>query len=883
MSLSPGTLLSQYRIVSLLGRGGMGEVYHAVDTKLARSVAIKTLSDQLVRSDLAVQRFVQEAHAASGLNHPNIVTVFDIGRAEVPVERNGGPATTVVHYIAMELIDGETLRALVARNGLSLRQRVDVLSQTAAGLAKAHTAGIVHRDLKPDNVMVTTDGYAKVLDFGLAKLTEKERVEEGSTSPQLTQVGTVIGTIGYMSPEQVEHRAVDHRSDIFSFGCVAWHALTGKGPFDRGSLIDTLHAIVHANPPSLADLVPDAPAPLVEIIEQCLAKDPEKRPQSTREIATQFQEIARATDPSSFITLPRARRHRLVPAMIVAAVALTVISVFAIALQRQSVPAPFEAMEMTRAVSTGRSTVAAVSPDGNYLSYSVDENGRQSLWVRQVASGTDIRVVPLGDVHFVGTTFSPDGNYLYYVAADNKTDRGAVYQIPVIGGVPKRLVDDLHARVSVSPDGQAFAYVRTDRAGGRSLIGMRPTAGGEEEIVAERKLPDTFTSVAWSPEGETLAYSYVTYGGGYHAVIGTMRFSDRKERTISSPRWRIVDALVWLPGGDDLVVNAKDRTDSRNQLWLLGADGRTRRVTNDLSDYESASITSDGKRLVTLQRNSAATIWRAPRGNAAQAKQFARASENLDGMHGLASLPDGRVIFTVSSNDERDLWIMDADGGNRRRITDGGSDVLPSASDDGRTVAFMSMRDGRSNIWKVDVANGSTTALTNGDFESSPSVSPDGEWVAFHTNRAGPRTIWRVPSAGGEATQVTKTASSWPSISLDGASIACSWFDAPTGLIGIAVVPAAGGTPSSFFEIAVNSWMGGNNHHVRWRRDGITYVANDNGVSNIWLQPLDGSPARKLTRFEDGQIFYFDWTRDGDLLASRGSVTSNVVIIDRFR
>jgi Tol biopolymer transport system component len=236
----------------------------------------------------------------------------------------------------------------------------------------------------------------------------------------------------------------------------------------------------------------------------------------------------------------------------------------------------------------------------------------------------------------------------------------------------------------------------------------------------------------------------------------------------------------------------------------------------------------------------------------------------------------------VSSNDKRDLWIMDRDGSNRRRMTDGGSDILPAASSDGKTVVFMSMRSGRSNIWKLDVQNGSVSPLTDGDFESSPSISPDGTWVAFHSNRAGPRTIWRIPVTGGEATQVTTTASSWPAISPDGKSIACSWFDAATRLIGIAVVPSEGDAPPQFFNIPVNSWMGGNNHHTRWTRDGLTFVKNDKGVSNIWLQPLRGAQ-RALTRFNDGQIFYFDWTSSGELITSRGSVTSNVVMIDGFR
>jgi Tol biopolymer transport system component len=491
-----------------------------------------------------------------------------------------------------------------------------------------------------------------------------------------------------------------------------------------------------------------------------------------------LQEIARATDPHSLVHLPRSRRR---PArrsvLLVIPLLLVVAAIVAFAWSRRQRQEPFDAMKITRVASNGRSTVATISPDGRLLAYSIDEGGKQSLSIKQMASGTDIQIVPLADVHFVGSAFSPDGNYLYYVSASNPTDRGALYQVPVLGGVPKRIVDDLHARIAISPDGQRFAYVRTDRAAGRSVLATRRMDGSDERMVAERALPDTFTAVTWSPEGDALAYSFVTYRGGYHAIVGRVDIAGGEPRTNESPQWRIVDSLAWMPGSDDIVVNARDSTDTRNQIWLLRRDGRTRRITNDLSDYESASLTADGTRLVTLQKNQFATVSVASGGSFAHARELSRAADNLDGMHGLVVLPDGRIVYSSQSNDARDLWIMDRDGGNRRRLTDGRSDTLPTASADGQSVFFMSMRSGQSNIWKVDLASGTIAQITDGDFDSSPSLAPDGTWLAFHSNRSGVRTVWRVSAAGGPAQQVTTTASSWPSISPDGKSIACSWFD----------------------------------------------------------------------------------------------------------
>ena len=297
-SLRTGTILGSYRVVAPLGAGGMGEVYQAHDAKLDRAVALKVLPAELVRDAERVRRFVQEARSASSLSHPNIVTIHDIGEA-VPAEEDAEPSPDAapVHYIAMELVDGATLRQLFADRSVEPRTLLAHLAQAAEGLAKAHAAGIVHRDLKPENIMVTRDGYTKVLDFGLAKLTEPETAGSALTAAptalagEITRAGAVMGTAGYMSPEQAMGRPVDYRTDVFAFGCLLYEAATGRRPFTGESTVDVLHAIVREKPVPVEEIAPQIPAALVRTIRRCLAKDPDRRYQSMKDLALELHDM----------------------------------------------------------------------------------------------------------------------------------------------------------------------------------------------------------------------------------------------------------------------------------------------------------------------------------------------------------------------------------------------------------------------------------------------------------------------------------------------------------------------------------------------------------------------------------------------------------------
>ncbi|HVT04927.1 MAG TPA: protein kinase [Thermoanaerobaculia bacterium] len=893
LSIQPGTTLGNYTIVSILGVGGMGEVYKAYDPVLGRHIALKILLPQFVVIDELVDRFVQEAKSASALNHPHIITIHEIGRTELAIPDQ--PRRTI-HYIAMELITGETLRTKVLSESFTIPLKLEILVQTAEGLAKAHAAGIVHRDLKPENIMVTEDGYAKVLDFGLAKLLQQKPFladNEGKTAIRnQTREGVVMGTFGYMSPEQIGQKEVDPRSDIFSFGCILYQVFTKKNPFEADSMIDTMHAVVHAQPAPMIQEVPQLPPALDWIARRCLAKDPEERFQSMKEVALALRDVRREYESlpptSQPFFIQSEKRHRT---LVIVLITLLVAGVIggAIALMRTrdtaATSAAFERMKIRRISGTSRTVTMAISPDGRYLVHAIDEGGRQSLWVKQLATGSDVLLVPASDVHYVDCLLSPDGEYVYYDSADNTHDVGTVWRVPVLGGTPQVIFRDLHNRISISRDGRFVAFAKQDRRAGETKLFIVGSDGNGMRIVSQRKLPDAFGAVSWSPDGKTIAASLGAFAREFEWKLVEINVSDGKARPIGTESWRVAESLAWLADNHAIIVNGKDvPTATRNQIWLVDLpSGSRHRLTNDLNDYEALSVSRDGRTLITLQKNQTSRIWVVTAG---ATRSIGDTPENIEGANGLTWTSDKKIVYASEGSDERDLWIVDPAGGKPRRLTDGHSDVLPSATWDGRYIVFVSKRGGSPNIWRVAADGGAPFRLTSGLQETSPSASPDGRWVLFHTNQTGVRTIWRVPIEGGAAAQLTRQASSWPSVSPDGRLFTCSWWDASSSKARIAVVSSGGGVPQTLLDIPVNSWMGGNNHLVRWTSGGkeIVYVLKKDGASNLWAQPLTGGPSRQLTQFTEGEIFYFDYSKDGaDLACARGNVTSNVVLVTNFR
>jgi eukaryotic-like serine/threonine-protein kinase len=775
----------------------MGEVHLAAHERTGRRVALKLLHARHTNDARRVRRFQQEARAVLALNHPNIVTVYDI-------EESGGE-----FVIASELIEGETLRARLSRGALAHAEALDVAAQTAAALAAAHAAGIVHRDVKPENVMLRPDGFVKVLDFGLAKLTEKAEAVK-SQAPTLAAVstdpGVVMGTVGYMSPEQARGRDVDARADIWSLGVVLYEMLTGRAPFKGETPTDTLAAIIGKEPPPLARYTADAPEALEWIVTKALTKDLDGRYQTAKEFLTDLKRLrqqlelaaaasrsadveaagasARTTGAgsgaartdggrrgatrgdasrhtsSAEVILGELKRHRrgLLAAGVLLALALAAAGFGLYRFLRGRQAAPFQTMRLTRLSDTSDAADAAVSPKGDFVVFVKDEAGRQSLRLRQTSAASSVQIAPPAEaVRYVAPLFSRAGDSIYFLKVAQGSNRAALYRVPVLGGDERRLAEnvstqDTRSNFSLSPDGREVAFVRLDETINRSLV-IHDLEGGGERTLLKLSLPRFVAAPQWSPDGKTIACiagSFDARGapGGNRAVVG-VRVDDGAEISVPNQNWSQARALTWLPDSSGLVVSAAV-SGGPLQLWQLSyPEGASRRITNDLSDYYGASPTADSESLVSVQYNLRLNVWTAtPDKNSWGLAQLTAGEGRHDGEYGVSWAADGRVVYHSSATGASDIWIADADGKGQRLLSSGGVNVFPTASPDGRYVVFNSDRSGAAALWRVDMDGDHLTQLTSEG--AHPRFSPDGRWVYYYMVGA----LLKVPAEGGEPVKI---------------------------------------------------------------------------------------------------------------------------------
>jgi len=905
-----GKTISHYKIVSRLGSGGMGVVYEAEDLKLGRHVALKFLPLELESDPQSMDRLQREARAASALNHPNICTIYEVD------EYHGQ------HFIAMELLEGKPLDLIIGGGRLPVAQLLESAIQICDALDAAHARRILHRDIKPANIFVTDRGQAKILDFGLAKVAGEQPVAGPVAADAVTlahehqtTADITVGTVAYMSPEQALGEPLDQRSDLFSFGVLLYEMAAGTLPFKGNTSAALFDAILHKTPVPPIRLNPDMPAELERIISKLLEKDRDLRYQAAAEVRSDLKRLKRDTDStrisvtasaagtaaavptpavphssSSSLILQAAQQHKLGFGLIMLS-GLLVLAAAAYGiynLLHHPPPLPFQSMSIRKLTDSGKAFTAAISPDGKYVVHVVSDLGRQSLWIRHIATNSNTQIVQATEAHFVGLTFSPDGNYIYYIRAEkDRPALGLLYQIPVLGGTPKLLVTEVDSRISFSPDGRHFTFRRSSNSG-TSAVMVANADGSNETKLVEDSFPGAFVGdPAWSPDGKMIA---IMDSSGTQAedrrFIAIDTATGHKTEIANFLRVGQISASAWLPDKSGLLLAfASPATNRTFQIgYLAYPSGQFRRVTSDLNRYDTAlSATRDAKALVTVATEYSSNIWVMPAsGTAVQATQIS--SGKLESLT-LDWMPDGKILSsTFGYGFQFDLRGSDG-AGKTILLADSVPSVAPSACGDGRYIVFSSTRSGKGiGIWRMDSRGSKFQPLTNGLQDDSPVCSPDGKWVVYRSFTGGHSAVWKVPIDGGTPVLLSSGDGSFPAISSDGKLVAYRSI-VPSGSNAteskyrsiLVVVSNNGGPP--LYTIEADPRVFG---AIRFTPDGhaLSYAVNEHGASNLWVQPLSGGAPRQLTDFKSDLIFDYAWSRDGRQLAlSRGQVSRDVVLL----
>lgn len=925
-----GQRVGRYTILCPLGAGGMGQIYLAQDDQLGRKIALKMIARAFAADTRRVLRFQQEARAASALNHPNVCVIHEIG-----VTENNR------HFIAMEYIQGITLRDKLTREQITPLDALHIARQVADALGAAHAAGIVHRDIKPENIMLRPDGYVKVLDFGLAKLTEVLHEPDAATEPELplgprhisttvrTEAGTLMGTVKYMSPEQLREMELDERTDIWSLGVVLYEMLTRTTPFEARTPNGTIASIIAPHPPTLV-LPEEMPVRFREIVEKALDKERTTRYQTVTMLASDLNTLQRelerehddhlataqttlrwysqptkpyethvvgsgsaiftrlksqAISTADFL-LSEIRSHKAAALFtgVTGVLALLVLLPYVTRFIGQvtnrdnivpqvAEPAP-KLKPQTPLTNAGTSICSAISPDGRFIAHAEHQDGKQKLMITGSTSfGTDV-VVPPDEVQYLGLTFSPDNNYLYFTRKEKSSRFGILYRLAIPKAPPVKLKERVDSPISISPEGDRLAFVRYNNDTNETSVIVSDIAATEERTIATRRGRNRFSEfgLAWSPDGHSVVCPASRWDTGYHIDLIAIDVNTGKEQTIGNRTWASVQQVAWEPNMSALIISARERTMAPHQLWRIPyPSGDIQKLTSDLTEYYSVSVS--GEKIVTVKTDWNWRMWRVSLdGSSAPAPMMTGVGE-ISGINWTAK---GKIVYAAMAQDRLNLSRIDPDGSNQVQLTvDSGDNYTPAASPDGKFIVFLSTRGGGFDIYRLNAETGNDIKqLTHSDGNGYPSVSGDNAWVAYdHVDEMG-RSVWSVPLEGGQPVKLFD-GYRMPVYSPDN-NLIVGRSPLNSGPGDVAIFSAKGGPPLKRLNIPLMEWQ-----RLYWLdNQTLSFIKHEKGISNIWSYDINTDETRQLTNFDSDQIFAYAWSPDHQqLVCQRGMKQGNVTII----
>jgi serine/threonine protein kinase len=881
-----GQTISHYRIVEKLGEGGMGVVYKAEDTNLDRTVALKFLAPHLLESDEHKQRFLREAKATASLDHPNICMVHEVGEADGRV------------FLAMGYVDGPEVRAKIKERPLKLDEALDIVIQAAEGLRAAHQKGIVHRDIKSSNLMLTSTGQVKIMDFGLAQLA-------GGT--RLTKTDTIMGTPAYMSPEQAQRLATDRRSDIWSLGVVLYEMVTGRLPFEGEREQAVVYSIINEPHEPVTAVRVGVPTELDRILNKALAKNPVERYQHMDDMLVDLRALRTNLSTARTTTSPAAARPSSRRRWAWAVLVFVLVAAGFVAWQAGRTP---DAAEPLRAIPLttlpGVQRYPSFSPDGNHVAFAWtgSKQDNSDIYVQMIGSGSPLRLTtdPSNDYN---AAWSPDGRSIAFLRRQAETGKSELRLIPPLGGPERKLAEvwpqgaslrpvsltwcpDSNCLVVTDSPGQgkpdALFVVSLETGEKRQLTHPQPPALGDINpavspdgswLVFRRQLGDLFTGELYGlPLGRGLS------------AIGEPRRLTPAELDAEYP--------TWMPDSKEILFSA------RGSLWRLVVAGESTPARlpfvgeDGIMPVVSRPQPGQPPRLVYVRSFQDFNIWRvdtsAPGATASSPPVVSISSTREDSMPQLS--PDGRrVAFTTMRSGGWEIWLTDPDGGNAVQLTSMGARAAgyPHWSPDGERIVFHSNLEGQWEAYVIPTAGGKPRNLSaHPGMDSFPSFSRDGQWVYFNSNRTGKGQIWKIPASGGDAVQVTNNVGYAPLESPDGAYLYyVQTLDAPSPLWRI---PTSGGVPVKVLEgvfLANFVVLGGGIYYIERPsgEEGTYYIDRPSGETRLQYFDFATRTSTTVARNLGNVDVPLTASLDGRtiLYAREDSSVDDLMLVENFR